>query len=310
MKSRYILTLITISIIAVSCEDVVFPELEPAPPIYVVDAWINNRQEPQVVRLMRTQPYFDNSIPPGVAGASVTIEDDLGNTFAFAESAAGSYVWTPPVNGSFGEAGRTYTLTIVTSTGETLTSETRMNPVPVVDSITFNKQQGNSFVDDLYFGEFWGTDLAPVGDAYWIKTYKNGQLLNRPSDLNLAYDAAFARGSDFSGVAFITPIRTGINAFDEAEDGSILSPLALGDSIYVEINSLSDASFDFLTEVMIQTDRPGGFGELFATPLANVSTNLKNQNPNGTAVVGFFNVASVSGNGRRFKSYDEISRTF
>ena len=39
---------------------------------------------------------------------------------------------------------------------------------------------------------------------------------------------------------------------------------------------------------------------LFATPLANVSTNIKNVNANGSKVLGFFNVAAVSVAGKRF----------
>ena len=47
-----------------------------------------------------------------------------------------------------------------------------------------------------------------------------------------------------------------------------------------------------------QTDRPGGFAELFATPLSNVVTNIIPSNEN-EEVVGFFNVSAVSGNGKK-----------
>jgi hypothetical protein len=57
---------------------------------------------------------------------------------------------------------------------------------------------------------------------------------------------------------------------------------------------LSAASFDFLGRVSVQTDRSGGFGALFAEPLANVGTNL---NISGNQqILGFFNVAAVSTN--------------
>lgn len=292
-----------------ACEEVVTPTLEDADPIYVVDAWINNKPEPQVIKLMRTQPYFEETLPPGVSGATITVTDSEGKVYTFTEEdEKGTYLWRPVGSEVFGETGLTYTLSISVG-GETIQSSTGMRDVPPVDSITFNMQKGNSFVDDLYFAEFWATDLEPMDDTYWIRTYKNGELLNLPGDINLAYDAAFL-GSEFTGVMFISPIRTSINAFDEADDGSILSPYVLGDSLYVEINSISRPAFDFLNEVIIQTDRPGGFGELFSTPLANMPTNLKNINPTGTKVVGFFNVAAASGLGRKFKSLDEISRVY
>jgi hypothetical protein len=52
--------------------------------------------------------------------------------------------------------------------------------------------------------------------------------------------------------------------------------------------------------VAIQTDRPGGFAELFSTPLANVSTNITNANVNGSKAVGFFNVSAVSSAGKKY----------
>lgn len=297
-------------LLLMACDDLIFPTLEDAEPVYVVDAWITNRPEAQVIKLTRSQPYFENIVPPGVDGAIVTVEDNNGKIYAFIESSeTGTYVWSPVGNEVFGEVGLTFELVIAVN-GEVFQSTTDMSGAPVVDSLTFNLQESTQFSNEFYLAEFWSKDLPEVGDAYWIKTYKNGEFLNKPSDISLAYDAAFARGSDFSGVAFISPIRSSINPFDEDEEGVIKSPYALGDSVYVEINSLSEAGFDFLNEVVIQTDRPGGFGELFSTPLSNVSTNIINSNANGEKVVGFFNVAAVNGFGRHFKSLDDISRVF
>jgi hypothetical protein len=71
--------------------------------------------------------------------------------------------------------------------------------------------------------------------------------------------------------------------------------------VYVEINSITVQAFDYLQQVQVQTDRPGGFGELFARPVSNVSTNIVNLNKNGKKALGFFNVAAVTGRGQRFK---------
>jgi len=292
-----------------ACETIIDPNLQPAAPVLVVDAWITNKPEPQVIKLMKTQSYFDNTLPPGVTGAQVSIEDSNGKTYLFLESdtETGSYLWTPDPGDFFGESGLTYTLRI-TAEGESYSASTRMGRVPAIDSITFQLQEGNQFITDLYLAEFWATDPLEPGDTYWIKTYKNAELLNKPSEINLAYDAGFSRGSNFSGIVFIAPIRTAINPFDQDEDDNFLSPYVVGDSLYVELHSLSDASFDFLTQVVVQTDRPGGFSELFSTPLANVSSNIKNVNPTGKKAVGFFNVASVSGLGRKFASLDDVTK--
>lgn len=78
-----------------------------------------------------------------------------------------------------------------------------------------------------------------------------------------------------------------------------------GDSLYVEIHSISNEAYFFLNQVLIETNREGGFGALFATPLANVSTNILPDNPSNL-VAGFFNMAAVSGDGARLTSEEQI----
>jgi hypothetical protein len=310
MKSYHsyknLLLVFAVAFVFSSCEDVINPELEKAQPILVIDAWLNNLPGAQQIKLMRTQPYFENVLPPGVSGAVVTVEDEKGKLYSFIESESGVYVWTPVGDEVFGEVGLNYKLTVKDGP-DTFVSESRMGRTPVIDSLTFYLEPGGQFLDDLYLAEFWSTDLSEIGNAYWIKTFKNGNQLLKPNEIVTAYDAGFSKGGSFNGVTFIAPIRRAINPFDEAEDGTFESPYAVGDSVYVEIHSVTEAAFNFLNEVRIQTDRPGGFSELFATPLANVSTNIKNTAANGAKVVGFFNVGAVTGSGRKFKSLDDLS---
>ncbi len=298
---RNFIALAVIVITVSSCEDVIHPQLESAPPILVVDAWINNRPETQVVILTQSQAYFDNTTPPGVKGATVTITDDHGNSFSFIEDdkKVGYYTWKP-VSAVFGTVGYRYKLNIVVN-GETFVSETKMGRVPPVDSITFDKSKRTASKDSIVRAEFWATDPAGAGDAYFIRSYKNGTLLNKPSEINIAYDAGFSAGGQTDGVMFITPIRRGINSRDEDDKGTLLSPIAPGDSMNVQIHSISKAAFTYLNEVSIQTNRPGGFQELFARPLANVSTNISNTNSGGSKALGFFNVAAVTSAGKRYK---------
>ena len=84
-------------------------------------------------------------------------------------------------------------------------------------------------------------------------------------------------------------------------DRNALAPYQINDSLYVEIHSLTLQSFNYLKEVIDNTNRQTGFASLFSKPLTNVSTNLSNQNPKGSSVVGFFNVAAVAGRGKKFR---------
>ena len=305
MKEKYLLSkaigLLTVLLTLLSCEDIIYPTLESASPVLVVDAWINNQSATQEIVLTQSQPYFENVIPTGVTGAVVSIVDNHGKVFSFVSSdnKPGYYRWTPLSGEVFGTVGDSYTLTILAG-GETFVSSSYMGRVPVIDSITFQTDSRVGSSEMITRAEFWSTDPPGIGDAYWIRTFKNGLLLNKPSELNIAFDAGLSIGGQSDGVTFITPIRRRINPNEQDVNGNQLNPISKGDSLQVQINSITPQAFTYLNEVSIQTDRPGGFQELFATPLANVSTNIKNINANGSKVLGFFNVAAVSVAGKRF----------
>ncbi|MGB3850123.1 MAG: DUF4249 domain-containing protein [Tunicatimonas sp.] len=292
--------IICLGIILGACEDQISPTLEEVDPVLAVDAWITNQPVEQVIRLSSTQPYFDTVASP-VTGATVVVSGSGGEAFTFQEDEreAGAYYWKSPVaDQGFGTVGETYQLQIEAN-GQSYTSSTQLNPVPPIDSITYELVEANAFFPETYIAEFWATDLPEEGNAYWIRAYRNGALLNRPDEISLAYDAGFSRGGNFNATVFAQPIRNSINPIDGDGDGGFLPSYNPGDSVYVELQSISDEAFDFLSQVAIQTNRPGGFAELFANPIANVSTNITNTDPNGPSVVGFFNVASVSGLGVR-----------
>lgn len=303
--SQFLVGIVVASIALTSCEDVINPELQDAKPELVVEAWLNNKAGDQVINLMMTQPYFENTTPPGVSGAVVTVEDSEGEVMNFVEDAKqkGNYRWSPSTpGGSFGVIGRDYKLT-VSYNGETFESISTMGRAPVIDSISvIFEEESTFFPAKSYSCEFWATDLPGSGDAYWIKTFKNDTLLNKPSEISLAFDAGFSPGGDFDGITFLPPIRSSINPFNEDANGDLVSPYLPGDSIYVEIQSITYETFIYLNQVVIQTDRPGGFSELFSSPLSNVPTNITNVNPNGSKPVGYFNVGAVTGLGRKVKA--------
>jgi Domain of unknown function (DUF4249) len=305
-KSANIFLIFLGSLVIFSCETVINPDLEKVDPILVVDGWITNKPGNQTIVLSQTQPYFDNSIPPPVSGAVVTVTDNTSKVFSFKEDATkpGNYVWKPTGNELIGVVGNSYKLSVQVN-GENFEATSRMGPVPPIDSITFKKNDPAQLNPDFYSGQFFAKDVIGQGDTYWIRTYKNGILLNKPSEISVAYDAGFDAGGSFYSTAdklvdFIPPIRRRINPNDTDANDNALSPYIPGDSAYVEIHSITLAAFSYLQEVSIQTNRPGGFSELFARPINNVSTNIVNANPNGKKAVGFFNVAAVSGKGQKF----------
>src|SRR6478609_3139737 len=255
-----------------SCETEIHPELKKVDALVAVDGWINDKSGPQTIKVMLTQSYFDNALPPGLSGATVTVENiTSGKTYSFTEISEhkGDYVWTPATTSDrIGVPGDEFRLSIEAG-GEAYEAMSKMGRVPVMDSITFTFQEENSFQPDSWYAEFWAKDPDGAGDTYWIRTTKNDTLLNKPSEINIAYDAGFSKAANFDGLQFFPPIRYAINPFEENENDEVLSPYDVGDSIYVEINSITESAFNHLTLVISETNRPGGFGELFSSPLSN-----------------------------------------
>lgn len=304
MKTVYKNILFFVGVLALwSCEDRIDVELPKSDPVVVIDAWINNKPEPQTIKVLRTIPYFENSSLPGLNEAIVQVQDltdDVNYSFEKTDD-DGAYVWQPTAGQPyFGKIGNEYKLSV--QVGNAIyEAYSSMNRVPEVDSISYRFEEGNDFFPDAYFAGVYARDFVGVGDAYWIKAWKNGKYLNLPGEINISYDAGGSPGATVDGIPFIQPIRDGINPFDQDENDDILPPYEPGDSVYVEIHSINYDSYVFLNEVIIQTDRPGGFAELFAQPLANVSSNIliSDETPNSTKVIGFFTTSAVTSDGKR-----------
>ena len=119
------------------------------------------------------------------------------------------------------------------------------------------------------FAELYARDLPGKGDTYWVKSYRNDTLLNRPQELNIIYDATFDAGTDIDGTTFIRPLRFGINAVD---DDGLPRFLESGDKVRSEIHSISNQAFTFLQIVQEQTTN--GDNGIFALPIANSRGNI------------------------------------
>lgn len=282
-----------LSILALgSCTDVIDVETAPAENLLVVDAWINDQAEPQTIHLTQSQPYFDSQLSEGVVGAAVAVESSEGKKFEFIDQGNGDYVWTPSAEGEIGAVGTSYTLTIGWN-GEIFTSQTTQFGAPPVDSITQEFREDDLSGPDGIYTQFFARDLPGRGNTYWIKTFKNGEFLNKPSEMNLAFDASFSAGSEVDNLIFIPPIREATNRIpdENGDDDGDVPPWAQGDEIRVEIHSISNEAFDFL--FLAREQMTNGDNTIFAVPLANTSGNVENATT-GKSALGFFNVAQMT----------------
>ncbi len=263
------------------CETVIEAKLDAGPTQLSVDGWITDKPGPQTIRVTQTAQYFDNGPAPAAVGATVTVTDNLGKTYAFTDPDKDSYyVWTPTAKDTLGRVGRTYKLAIAWQ-GETYQAISVMNRTPTIDSIIFVKKKPNPFsTKEGYQAEFFARDLPGGNDYYRVQFWQNGVLQNKRRNLITVQNAAFRGSADTDGLQFIRPIRQSINPD---------SLYALNDEVRVEVQSVNADAFLFLQELAQQI----GNGGLFATPPANLATNILNTNPNGRTATGYFVATAV-----------------
>ncbi len=264
-----------------ACEKVITMDVAEGKQQLVVDGFLTNEAGAQKIKLSVSQPYFDNSSITGATGATVKVISSANDTFLFSDNNNGEYTWTPVGNDTLCKIGLTYTLH-VSYKGSSYESSTDVHPVPAVDSITFSK--GGSFgppsANSTYSAQFFAKDSAGQDDYCWIKYYRNDTLFSTASDILVVVNGALnAPGAD--GFEFIVPVRYGINNFSK--------PYHLGDSVKVEILSITEETWQFFNEAQTQMTNGG----LFATPPANVRTNIKKTSGDGISAIGWFSTSAL-----------------
>lgn len=298
MIDRKIKHFVLLLLVLSSCDEVIDVDLEPAAPALVVDAFVNNLNQEQRVSLFFSQDYIDESPYVPAQGATVSIsESSSEEVFVFAESSdsPGLYTWQPTSQAAtLGQIGADYTLRIAYE-GNTYTAFSSMNRVPAVDSILFTDEEGLFGSNNFYQAEFYARDFVGEGDTYWIKSFRNDAFLNKPSEINLAYDAGPNAGTGIDGITFAPPLRININPIgDEDADGNLIT-YNLRDLVKVEIHSITNSAHDYMTQLATQTNRPGGFQELFSVPQANLPSNITIESDEAEIEpLGFFSVSAVS----------------
>lgn len=268
------------------CEDVIDLETTTGPTQLVVDGWISNQPGKQTITLTWSAAYFDNSTPKPVLGAKVTVTDNLGKVYEFADSAkTGKYTWGKFQTDTLGHIGRKYTLRIENEQ-EVYTAQNEIKRVPKIDSLVYTNET-YPFKPDKgqkqgYILEFYARDFIGLGDTYWIKPVINGKVIvDKAINLSIAYDAAFGSGAPSDGLIFIQPIRRSLTTD---------SLFQAGNHVGAELHSITNEAFYFLQQIQEQSNNGG----LFATPLANIKSNVSNVDPNGRKPLGYFGTTAVS----------------
>ena len=285
MTSQQIVTLSLFCSFALSlssCETVINADLDTGPAQLSVDGTVTDQPGKQIIRLTQTAAYFDSAKPPVASGATVSVTDNTGKTYAFTDpDNDGYYIWQPPTTkDTLGRIGRTYRLAVKWN-GDDYSATSVLNRVPTVDSIVFRNERLTPISQKFgYKAEFYARDPAGAIDYCRIRFYRNDTLQNGSRQIIQAYNGAFRGSADTDGLMFIRPIRQSVNPENLYQ---------LNDRVRVDIQSVTEEYFDFMDQVNTQINNSG----LFAQPPANVPTNIINANAKGRKATGFFVASAI-----------------
>ena len=137
----------------------------------VIEGNLTNITGPQYIKLSRNVAITNTNTYPPVSGATVTISDQSGNTYPFAEVAAGTYSAN-----LVGTAGVTYTLTVNTG-GQTYTAQSTMPSAVPLDSINAQKSAFKAGTNQENINVYF-QDPGGVANQYRFVLYDNGSQID------------------------------------------------------------------------------------------------------------------------------------
>ena len=176
MKKLFYLFSLAVALAGVftSCQKVIDIDVNTSASQLVIEGNITNIRETQFIKISRSVAYSASNVYPAVSGATVQVSDNVGNTYRFNETAAGSGLYSfGPLRGV---SGRTYTLR-ATIDGQVYTA-TSVLPNPVrTDSLTLSKITFGSNSRNIVSVNF--NDPKNVANQYRFIQYINGKQVNR-----------------------------------------------------------------------------------------------------------------------------------
>lgn len=282
------LGIFAISILLISCEDVVQVDIEDTDlDLITVEAYLNTKEHNNIfVKVEKSLPVDNAKENPPVNGATVEISDDqtIPNT-VFLEEIGNSGIYLLPQNKSYiTQTGRTYSLTITTAEGEVIKGEDYLQKVEQLDTVKVNLSSRGDFE---YLAVFVSTQETPgPGHYYKWDVYINHKLLYGSDDLSFANDELV----DGNYVYDLEIFTDWYDDEEESDDGNQESDKIMlpGDTIQVIQSSISRAVYDFYLGMQNQAFS----GSPFSVPPANLSGNLTAND--GKKVLGLFSARDIS----------------
>lgn len=263
-ENRFSILLFFTAMIFSSCEEVVDIDLDDVEPALVVEALVSDDPEKTpYVKLTLSTTYFDNVEPEAIENALVVLTEDESVVDTLNEQEPGYYI-AQKIN--VGKVNATYDLFIQTTDGTIYQASGKIDPVAPLDSLSVNYREETpfSYDDDGYYVTINFQEPGSTSDFYRLFFYLGGEQYD-PEELIYANDE-LANGQYISNIEF---------------SDFVVFP---GDTVNVEMHSISEEYYDFLSAV----DENQNAGDLFDTPPSNVEGNVSN------GAFGFFATSAIT----------------
>jgi hypothetical protein len=233
-----------------ACEKVIDVELEESDKQIVIEANINEGKQDFTVKISKTAPYFDSSIPESIENAVVNLTDDANNSFSIPHTNNGIY--RTDVTGI---ANRTYTLHVAIE-GTNYMATSFMPEKVEIDSVYSEYEAAFGPHEAGHTVYFRYSDPELVPNYYRVVHYLNGEKQNTSEDLQVFDDK--------------------LNDGNSPEMPLIMKVFQPGDTVQVELIHFDLASYDYfitLGEIVDAMGRGGGEAAP-ANPITNWSGGI------------------------------------
>lgn len=273
MKNYKLYILSLISLLAVSCTDVVEVDVQNAPARLVIEASIDWEKgtvgNEQIIKLSHTVPYFDELVNNEVIGASVRItNDNTGAEFVFTDQNDGTYTTSSFVP-IFGDS---YTLEVIHDGQIYIAQETMIS---VVDIVEINQSIEDGFEDDALEVNVLFNDPADEENFYLFRFQEQGDLLPELFDVS----DEFTNGNQMKVF------------YEKEEDDEInYEEFEPGDVVDIKFHGISEQYYNY---IRLLIEQYGSIGDPFSTTPVPLRGNCTNPaNPDNYAY-GYFRLSET-----------------
>ncbi|MBD2703233.1 DUF4249 domain-containing protein [Spirosoma sp. BT702] len=288
----------------VACVTEFQPDAVSIPPSLIVEGQITDQPGPYSVKLTRSADYSYTSLNLLETGATVTIEDNLGNRETLKETTAGGGIYQTSATGIRGVVGRSYKLTIQTKAGKKYESEPEVLPPSVPIQKLYYEYTKEAGVINTAKSQGWNVyidakDPETTGNYYrwdWVSYEFTAVCYQR----ELPNGTLTGLGC-CSNCWNINRCYTCINVTSDVNvNGNAIGrqfimrvPYKSKGRYYLEVQqqSISKGAYEFWKSVKGLVNNTGG---LFDTAPATVRGNLRCTNDPATAVYGYFGATGLS----------------